>query len=133
MPTEESNYELLEGQIDLLSNLIFMPVAPQMNIPGRIQLTSILTEKPWFIGFCENGRPFANEMAYNGGCIKSQLPGAWNMLHICAPIPTYCINPGCISSNETKSRGRKCSEYCRLVIECKHVPERIIKEEFGGS
>ena len=95
---------------------------PKFSLPAAIHLVSKF-RPTWYIGFCPNGRAFANLKPYKATCPNYHLAMGWNILYICPPVSSECRIPECrptVRKPFTQLSG--CPLACRLSIQCGNPP-----------
>ncbi|VDD76281.1 unnamed protein product [Mesocestoides corti] len=90
----------------------------KFSIPAAVHLASKSHIPPWHIGFCPNGRAFANRQPYMATCPNFQLSKKWNLLYICPPIPNHCRRPECLLAKRILTQLNGCPRACQLSIYC---------------
>ncbi|KAH9286480.1 hypothetical protein ECG_01112 [Echinococcus granulosus] len=98
----------------------------KFSIPVAVHLASKLHKPPWHIGFCPNGRAFANRKPYMPVCPNYRLSNRWNLLYICPPIPNQCRRPECRPIRHTVTQSGECPRVCQFGIYCGDVSNVFI-------
>ena len=94
----------------------------RFSLPAAVHLVSKFFKPTWYIGFCSNGRAFANSRPYMATCPNYHLTMRWNLLYICPPIPRECRILECnLTDWRLLTQISRCPRACQLSIQCGNI------------